>query len=134
MRIILLAALMSCTIVADAAEYDLYVLDGRSNMDGYGHNVELPEALETPVSGVMIFTGNPVADDEPNGGLGWWAKLEPGHGGGASLTRDICGALGDRDPTYPARDQLDYALTAIATVTGAHDSLDSAAAILREQS
>ncbi len=80
MRSLALITLGLVTNAVGAAEYDLYFLGGQSNMDGYGHNAELPDTLQGQVDGAWIFTGNPVGDDEPAGGLGLWAPLEPGHG------------------------------------------------------
>jgi len=62
----------------------LYYLGGQSNMDGLGLNSELPESLKKPFNDIYIFHGNLVGDDMPNGGLGKWEKLEPGHGAGFS--------------------------------------------------
>ena len=67
---------------AAATDYDLYFLAGQSNMEGYGYSSELPPRLATSVSGVRIFTGNAVGDDEEPGGAGLWAPLGPGHGVG----------------------------------------------------
>lgn len=60
----------------------VYYLGGQSNMDGYGYNSELPESLKGTNEQVWIFHGNPVGDDLPDGGLGLWAPLQPGHGAG----------------------------------------------------
>ena len=58
---------------AEAATYDLYYLGGQSNMEGYGRVEELPEELQDPVEGVMIFHGNTAADATPEDGRGVWA-------------------------------------------------------------
>ena len=67
---------------AGAATYDLYFLGGQSNMDGYGRVEDLPEGLDGPVEGVMIFHGNTAEDSTPVDGRGVWAELRPGHGVG----------------------------------------------------
>ena len=75
------------TIQAQALATDtvrVYFLGGQSNMDGHGYNKDLPQELLTENSGVWIFHGNPVSDDHPDGGLGLWAPLKPGHGAGFS--------------------------------------------------
>lgn len=67
---------------AMAAEYDVYLLAGQSNMDGYGLNKDLPDDLEKPRPDVMIFHGATGADGDASAGRGIWAKLQPGHGAG----------------------------------------------------
>lgn len=67
-----------------AADYRLYFLGGQSNMDGYGHVAELPEAYRGPVDGARIFHGQPVVDGLPAFVPGLWAPLQPGHGTGFS--------------------------------------------------
>ncbi|MFW5901090.1 MAG: sialate O-acetylesterase [bacterium] len=62
----------------------LFYLGGQSNMDGYGYNSELPDEMNKTFENVQIYHGNPVGDDEPNGGLGLWESLRPGHGTGFS--------------------------------------------------
>lgn len=62
----------------------LFYLGGQSNMDGYGYNSELPDELNKTSEDVQIYHGNPAGDDEPNGGLGLWENLRPGHGTGFS--------------------------------------------------
>ncbi len=51
-------------------------------MDGYGYNSQLPDSLNGIVKNAMIFDGNRNNDGSPNGGLGIWAPVEPGHGYG----------------------------------------------------
>ena len=58
----------------------MFYLGGQSNMDGYGYNKDLPKNLTTEFKDVYIFHGNPVPDEEKNGGEGIWQKLKPGHG------------------------------------------------------
>jgi len=80
---ILLAALVAWYAPAtDAEEYKLYFLGGQSNMEGYGYVDQLSEDLGVVVDGAMIYTGLMALDDIPEGGLGIWAKLQPGHGTG----------------------------------------------------
>lgn len=84
----LLLAVLSCSLclsLADSAaatDYDLYLLAGQSNMDGYGLVKQLDEQEQGAVDGVVIFHGNPEADGGGKGGLGLWAPLKPGHGRG----------------------------------------------------
>jgi len=89
MKKITLTILLSLTILftlnsfAKSQKTDtikLYYLGGQSNMDGMGSNADLPESLKKPFDDVWIFHGNTVGDDKPNGGLGIWEKLRPGHG------------------------------------------------------
>jgi len=63
-------------------DYHVYFLGGQSNMEGYGDNAELPIDMQGPVDGAMIFTGRNVEDGKDGGGIGRWAQLEPGFGGG----------------------------------------------------
>jgi Carbohydrate esterase, sialic acid-specific acetylesterase len=69
---------------AAASDYHLYYLGGQSNMDGYGRVNELPDDLQGPVDGVMIFHGNTSPDGTPVDGRGVWSVLGPGHGVGYS--------------------------------------------------
>jgi hypothetical protein len=62
----------------------VFYLGGQSNMDGFGYNKDLPKELLNKDEDVWIFHGNPVSDDIPDGGLGLWAPLMPGHGTGFS--------------------------------------------------
>ena len=64
--------------------FRVYYLGGQSNMDGLGLNSELPESLKKQFDDIFIFHGNLVGDNEQNGGLGKWEKLNPGHGFGFS--------------------------------------------------
>ncbi|MFN3168621.1 MAG: sialate O-acetylesterase [Phycisphaeraceae bacterium] len=74
------AALLA--LPALATDYDLYVLAGQSNMDGYGLIKDLEEADRGPVAGVHIFHGSPTPDKVPLGAAGLWQPLRPGHGRG----------------------------------------------------
>ena len=60
----------------------LFFLGGQSNMTGFGYSKDLPKDLKQPFEDVFIFEGNPVPDEEKDGGLGIWEKLRPGHGVG----------------------------------------------------
>ncbi|MFY0672763.1 MAG: hypothetical protein JXQ87_05140 [Bacteroidia bacterium] len=66
----------------DSKPWLAFYLGGQSNMDGYGLISELPDSLNQVFDDVYIFHGNPVGDDEKNGGLGIWTQLRPGHGAG----------------------------------------------------
>lgn len=73
------SSLLSCSAIAD--EYLTFFMAGQSNMDGYGYVSELPSDL-VKEQDVMIFHGNGVFDNQDNGGVGKWDKLQPGHGTG----------------------------------------------------
>lgn len=86
--LILLILLLLPTLASSQQEgkdtMRLFYLGGQSNMDGFGENFELPNSLKTEFKNVWIFHGNPVPDEEENGGLGKWDVLKPGHGTGFS--------------------------------------------------
>lgn len=63
-------------------EYQVFFLGGQSNMEGFGFNADLSAAERASPSHVMIFHGNMVEDGKPDGGIGIWAPLRPGHGMG----------------------------------------------------
>ena len=67
---------------APAAEFDLYLLAGQSNMEGYGTVAELPEDLRGPVEGAWIYQGNLAEDGQPPAKPSAWTPLKPGHGTG----------------------------------------------------
>jgi len=60
----------------------VFYFGGQSNMDGYGYTKDLPNSLTNSFSNVWIFHGNPVGDEQENGGIGIWEALRPGHGVG----------------------------------------------------
>lgn len=64
--------------------FRLFFLGGQSNMDGFGYSSKLPQSLNKTFQNVWIFHGNPVGDEQANGGLGIWEELKPGHGTGFS--------------------------------------------------
>ena len=76
----IIIALQLCRCSAESKEYWLFYLGGQSNMDGYGRVRELPEELNSPVKGVMIFHGNSAPDGTLVDGRGIWSELRPGHG------------------------------------------------------
>jgi hypothetical protein len=82
--LLLFAAFLLAEPAGAQTTFDVYYLGGQSNMDGFGKVDELPEALRTQQSGVLIFHGNPAADDSTIAGQGVWAELRPGHGIGFS--------------------------------------------------
>jgi iduronate 2-sulfatase len=55
-----------------AADIDVYLLAGQSNMDGRGKTTELDAALQAPMSNAQIWYRNPLADS-----MGW-KPLAPG--------------------------------------------------------
>lgn len=77
--------LFSTSLLAQKGPPDtirIYYLGGQSNMDGFGYNKDLPGSLSQAINDVWIFHGNSVGDDLPEGGLGIWQVLQPGHGTG----------------------------------------------------
>lgn len=64
-----------------SAEYLTFFLGGQSNMDGYGYVNALPQELNQKQD-TLIFHGNGVFSNKPNGGIGIWSQLQPGHGFG----------------------------------------------------
>lgn len=60
----------------------VFYLGGQSNMQGYGYVKELPDSLNKKNKNVFIYQGNPVGDNDKNGGLGKWDVLQPGNGTG----------------------------------------------------
>lgn len=77
-----LGVLLATTFSATAREYRVYFLGGQSNMEGYGKVQDLPADLQQVQENVWIFHGNTALDDQPGGGAGIWAPLQPGHGAG----------------------------------------------------
>ena len=83
--IILVFSLLPSIAICQGSEPDkfrLFFLGGQSNMDGFGKTAELPDSLKNGYDDVWIFHGNPVPDEAPDGGLGKWDILQPGHGVG----------------------------------------------------
>ena len=48
-------------------------------MDGYGLNSQLPDSLKKKIPNSMIFNGKRDNEGIPNGGIGIWSPVEPGH-------------------------------------------------------
>jgi hypothetical protein len=67
-----------------ASDFDLYLLLGQSNMEGYGDTSEIANRPEIAESDAMIFHGNDARDGVIADGRGVWARLKPGHGVGFS--------------------------------------------------
>lgn len=78
---LLLCIGLFCSL-SGAKEYQVYLLAGQSNMDGYGYVKDLPEGYDSFPGEVRIFHGNMAADDEERDGRGIWAPLTAGHGKG----------------------------------------------------
>lgn len=74
--------LVCCIASAHAAEYRLYYLGGQSNMHGHGFVKDLADDVAVRSDRTLIFMGNPALDEKTDGGLGIWARLEPGFGTG----------------------------------------------------
>ena len=82
---LILVACLACALAnrsTRASDYDVYLLAGQSNMDGYGRVAELPAELKKTQDEVMIYAGTSTADNETDAAKGMWAKLQPGHGAG----------------------------------------------------
>ena len=90
MRRVIFVAILCCAgafthTYAHADDFDLYILAGQSNMDGYGLVAELPPELAGTFPRVMIFHADPTFKHTPGGGhsgLATWRHLKPGHGTG----------------------------------------------------
>jgi hypothetical protein len=91
----LIVTILFFTISLQGKVYKVYFLGGQSNMDGYGFIKELPDKLNKPVSGVMIFHGNTSPDNTAVDGRGIWSELKPGHGAGF-LSDGIVSKYSDR--------------------------------------
>ncbi len=64
----------SFTTLLAAADIDVYLLAGQSNMDGRGKTTELDAALQAPMTNAQIWYRNPLADSAG------WKPLAPGFG------------------------------------------------------
>ena len=85
--IILILGIIPFIAVSQQFERDtikLFFLGGQSNMEGHGKNSELSDSFKKEYNNVWIFQGNPMPDENENGGLGKWDVLTPGHGAGFS--------------------------------------------------
>ena len=49
-------------------------------MDGYRFNDQLTDSLKKKIPNSMIFNGKRDNEGSPNGGIGIWSSVEPGHG------------------------------------------------------
>ena len=72
--------IISCNSSIKLDTWKVYYLGGQSNMDGYGHNSQLPDSLKKRIPNAMIFNGKRDNEGSPNGGIGIWSSVEPGHG------------------------------------------------------
>jgi len=84
---ILFLSLIPFVLICQQKETDtfrLFFLGGQSNMEGHGLIAELPDSLLAENKNIWIFHGNPVPDEDNNGGLGKWDILKPGNGAGFS--------------------------------------------------
>lgn len=73
---------LSIAATLSASEYEVYLLAGQSNMEGFGYSKELPQGYGEFDDSVLIFHGNVSDDGERLDGKGIWAPLQPGHGTG----------------------------------------------------
>jgi hypothetical protein len=97
MKYILLFIAMPLLLLAQQKKDTIRVfyLGGQSNMEGFGYVKELPDSLNKKNKNVFIYQGNPVVDNDENGGLGKWDILQPGHGTGFSSDGSV-NQLSDR--------------------------------------
>ena len=72
--------LMTCNSSKELDIWKVYYFGGQSNMDGYGHNSKIPDSLRKKIPNAMIFNGKRDNEGSPNGGIGKWSPVEPGHG------------------------------------------------------
>lgn len=74
----------ACASLAGAEQgpktYHVYFMGGQSNMDGFGYNSDLPDALLAGDDTIPIYHGKTVVDGEDGGGVGLWTFIRPGHG------------------------------------------------------
>ena len=75
-----ITTLISCDSSDNLDTWKVYYLGGQSNMDGYGFNNQLPDSLKKRIPNSMIFNGKRDNEGSPNGGIGIWSPVEPGHG------------------------------------------------------
>ena len=72
--------LLTCNSSKELDIWKVYYFGGQSNMDGYGFNDQLPDSLKKKIPNSMIFNGKRDNEGSPNGGIGIWSPVEPGHG------------------------------------------------------
>lgn len=132
---VVMALFGSASLSAASVESDtvrVFYLGGQSNMDGYGHNKDLPASLDLSQKNIWIFHGNPAGDDQPEGGMGIWEALKPGHGVGFQSDGKV-NMLSDRfgvELSFAARLQELYPGERIALIKYSRggSSIDSLAA------
>ena len=78
--LLILTIAYAWTGTAHADTYYVYFLAGQSNMDGYGHNTQLPVELRGEVNDVRIYLGQHHEDGKPAEAVGLWTALRPGFG------------------------------------------------------
>lgn len=89
-RIIIACVAAFFTTAAYAAQYDVYILAGQSNMDGRGKVDGLEGRLAAPQTGSLIYYANP-ADPSRAGETtvrSGWQTLSPGYSIAPGTTRD----------------------------------------------
>ena len=72
--------LVTCNSSKELDIWKVYYFGGQSNMDGYGFNDQLTDSLKKKIPNSMIFNGKRDNEGSPNGGIGIWSPVEPGHG------------------------------------------------------
>lgn len=81
-RLLLIATLLMAVQVVHAANVDVYLLAGQSNMDGRGKTAELDAALKEPLKDVPIWYRQPLGDSGGFQPLAPGFSIPPGHKGG----------------------------------------------------
>ena len=78
--LVLATLFIACNSSKELDIWKVYFLGGQSNMDGYGFNDQLLHSLKKRIPNSMIFNGKRDNEGSPNGGIGIWSPVEPGHG------------------------------------------------------
>jgi iduronate 2-sulfatase len=78
----LVLVLMSFVPAISAADIDVYLLAGQSNMDGRGKTADLDAALKEPLADVPIWYRQPLGDSKGWQPLAPGFSIPPGHKGG----------------------------------------------------
>ena len=75
------------TVTCSAAEYDVYLLAGQSNMDGRGAGADLKPSQRGPIEGAIIFYRNPPAASDGWQPLDVGFSIPPGYKGKIPSTK-----------------------------------------------
>lgn len=81
--LLLLTTIFSCMKpTQEVKTWNVYILAGQSNMDGFGLVSELPDSLRGIHENVLIYNPNRRDDQQSIDDTGYWEKLREGHGSG----------------------------------------------------